>query len=150
MTLLEDKNRKYRRWRLSPSEKIQLANNGLQWVLSSNVSAIGIDGEDLIVRFHNGSMYRYYGAGNMFDAMMKSASKGHFVWAKLRKPKVPYKKIGMLPFREDEKVTDDDLFTLIDTRGEAVDQRLREMGMFIPTVTSDLGLIGLNDLLNTR
>ena len=56
MILLEDKNREYKRYRMNPSEKIQLANNGLQWVLSSNVSAIGVSGKDLVIWFHNGSM----------------------------------------------------------------------------------------------
>ena len=60
MKLLIDKNRDYRRYRPDPAEKIALANNGLQWVLSSNVSAIGTNGNDLIVRFHNGSLNIYY------------------------------------------------------------------------------------------
>ena len=34
----------------------------------------------------------------LFEDMLKSNSKGHFVWVKLRRPKVAYKKIGSLPF----------------------------------------------------
>ena len=63
MKLLQDKNRKYRRYGYGSGEKIKLANYGLQWVLSSNVSAIGVAGDDLIVRFHNGSLYQYDGKG---------------------------------------------------------------------------------------
>ena len=140
MIRLEDKGRKYKRFRPSPSEKIQLANSGLQWVLSSNVSAIGMDGEDLIVRFHNGSMYRYIGAGKLYDDMLKSNSKGHFVWVKLRRPKVPYEKIGALRFTGDQEVSDDDLFNLIDTDGLETMQKLKDFGLFIPELASDLGL----------
>ena len=147
MTRLEDKGRKYKRIRPSPTEKIQLANSGLQWVLSSNVSAVGEDGEDLIVRFHNGSMYRYFGAGKLFDAMLKSNSKGHFVWAKLRRPKVAYMKIGSLSFRGDEEVTDDDLFSLIDNEGLALMRRLEAFGLFIPNAVSNMDFISLKGLL---
>lgn len=132
MILLEDKNRKYRRYRPSPSEKIQLANSGLQWVLSSNVSALGVYDDDLVIRFHNGSLYRYPNQGKLFDAMMQSNSKGHFVWVKLRKPKVTYEKIGSLPFKEDSEVLDEDIFRLVDDEGKAFEKRLLDFGLFIP------------------
>ena len=92
MILLEDKNREYKRFRPNVSEKIQLANNGLQWVLSSNVSALGTNEDSLIIRFHNGSFYEYPNQAKLFEDMLKSNSKGHFVWVKLRRPKVAYKK----------------------------------------------------------
>ena len=139
MILLEDKHREYKRFRPNPSEKIQLANNGLQWVLSSNVSAIGVSGKDLVIRFNNGSMYQYTNKADLFDAMLNSNSKGHFVWAKLRKPRVPYKKIGSLPFKGDTQVTDEEIFSLVDTRGIEVMDRLQQMGMFIPDVTLSNG-----------
>ena len=72
MELLLDPHREYRRLRPDPAEKIQLANNGLQWVLSSNVSGIGTQDDSLIVRFHNGSMYEYPNQAKLFDQMMKS------------------------------------------------------------------------------
>lgn len=149
MTLLVDKNRPYRRWKYTPAEKIQLANNGLQWVLSSNVSAVGVDDNDLIIRFHNGSMYRYFGQGELFQPMMKSNSKGHYVWVKLRKPKARYQKIGSLPFTDDVEVSDDDIMSLIENEGRRVEERLRAFGMFIPNQSNPLDLIGLNALMNT-
>ena len=75
MIRLEDKGRKYKRFRPSAQEKIQLANNGLQWVLSSNVSAIGINDQDLIIRFHNGSIYKYPGRYYLYEEMLESNSK---------------------------------------------------------------------------
>jgi hypothetical protein len=133
----------YRRLRHSESEKIQLANNGLQWVNSSNVSAIGVNDNDLIIRFHNGSLYKYPNQGALYDDMLKSNSKGHFVWAKLRWKNVAYMKIGALPFKDDKQVTDDDIFNLIDLDGLAVFERLKAMGLFIPTLPNGLDLFGL-------
>lgn len=147
MELLVDKNREYRRFRPTPAEKIKLANNGLQWVLSSNVSAVGTIGNDLVVRFHNGSLYQYMKQAKLFDKMLASNSKGHFVWAKLRKPKVPFNKIGSLPIEGDVDVTDDELLKLVDDRGKATEQKLRDMGMFIPDTQIGLNLIGLQALL---
>jgi hypothetical protein len=147
MKLLEDKNRKYRRYRQTPSEKIQLANNGLQWVLSSNVSAIGVQDNSLIIRFHNGSIYEYPNQAKLFDAMLQSNSKGHFVWVKLRRPKVAYKKIGSLPFKDDDQVTDDEFFKLIDNEGLDFVRKLTAMGLFIPEQANTLNLIGIDALL---
>lgn len=148
MKLLQDKNRKYRRYGYGSGEKIKLANYGLQWVLSSNVSAIGVAGDDLIVRFHNGSLYQYDGKGDEYQKMLSSNSKGHWVWAKLRKPKVPYKKIGSLPLADDELATDEEVFRLVDDAGIALEQRLRAMGVFIADFNNmNLGLTSLMDLL---
>lgn len=140
MILLEDKNREYKRYRPSPYEKLTLANNGLQWVLSSNVSAVGVIENDLIVRFHNGSMYRYLGKAELYDSMLNSNSKGHFVWERLRKPKVPYEKIGSLPLPNDKKLTDEQVMGLIETQGLATEARLIAMGLFIPQETLNIGL----------
>ena len=137
MKLLIDKNRDYRRYRPDPAEKIALANNGLQWVLSSNVSAIGTNGNDLIVRFHNGSLYSYPGQAKLYKSMLASNSKGHFVWVKLRYPKLAYNKIGSLPMKNDIETTDEDIFNLVDLAGLAVFDRLRELGMFIPNITNN-------------
>ena len=147
MELLEDKNREYKRFRPSPAEKIKLRNAGLQWTLSSNVSAVGTVGDDLIIRFINGSLYQYPNQGKLFDKMMASNSKGHFVWVKLRKPKVAYMKIGALPLDSDAQVSDDELMKLVDDRGKATDIKLRELGIFIPDFTDTLNLVGLNVLL---
>lgn len=48
-------------------------------MLSSNVSAVGTDGDDLIVRFVNGSLYQYSKVADLYRPMLESNSKGHFV-----------------------------------------------------------------------
>ena len=131
MQLLVDLNREYRRYRPNVSEKVQLANTGLQWVLSSNVSAVGVDGQDLIVRFHNGSLYAYDKQAYHFDKMLQSNSKGHYVWVHLRRKGVPYRKIGALPFKSDDQVTDEEIFELVKNDGMAFENRLERMGLAV-------------------
>jgi len=136
--LLKDKGRTYRRLRPNPSEKIQLTDAGLQWVLSSNVSAIGVTGDDLIIRFHNGSLYRYPNQAELYRPMLKSNSKGHFVWVRLRRPKVAYYKIGSLPLDSDRPVDDELLFSMLDTQGMELEARLKQLGVFMPSLNKEL------------
>lgn len=138
MELLVDKNREYRRYAYNESEKIQLANAGLQWVLSSNVSAVGVVDDDLIIRFHNGSMYQYYGQGDKYRSILTSNSKGHWVWVNLRRKAVRYQKIGSLPFKADNQVTDDEIFQLVDLEALAVAQKLAQLGVYVAPIQNDL------------
>lgn len=112
MVLLEDKGRDYRRYRHSSDETAYLATRGLQHVLSSNVSAVGVVGDDLIIRFHNGSLYRYENMASSYESIMRSNSKGRWVWRHLRRAGVPYRKIGTMPLTDDIKVSDDELMAL--------------------------------------
>lgn len=116
MTKLEDSHRPYQRYRHSPQEKLYLEENGLQHVLSSNVSSVGVSNNDLVIRFHNGSLYIYYGMGDRFDKIMASNSKGHWVWQYLRRPKVAYAKIGTLPLPDDIGISDEDIFKDLEDR----------------------------------
>ena len=156
MELLIDKNREYRRFRPNIREKLKLAQAGLQWTLSSNVSAVGKSDGALIIRFHNGSLYKYPEQAKLFDPMLASNSKGHFVWVKLRRTNVPYEKIGSLPLADDLEVTDDDIMSLVEDEGKDVEKRLRTLGIFIPAFEQALGLsttlngLGLIDLFKLR
>ena len=116
MELLQDLNRDYRRFRHTPRERSFLGLNGLQPVLSSNVSAVGVKGEDLIIRFHNGSVYSYRNRGNDYDKILQSNSKGKWVWRFLRRTNAFYEKLGMIPLPDDIGVTDKDIFQEIDNR----------------------------------
>ena len=122
MIRLEDKGRRYKRYRPSSNEKTQLAEKGLQWVLSSNVSAVGTDGDDLIVRFINGSLYRYSKVADLYRPMLQSNSKGHFVWVRLRRKNIPYKKIGSIRFKTDKPIDDTELFENIRREGIRVEE----------------------------
>ena len=116
MTRLEDPQRKYRRFRHTIKEKAFLQLNGLQHVLSSNVSAVGTKNGALIVRFHNGSVYEYPGRENDLDNILTSNSKGKWVWRFLRRTRTPYKKLGSIPLPDDIGVTDEEIFQEIDNR----------------------------------
>ncbi len=116
MRRLDEPRRDYQRFRHTPSEKLHLANNGLQHVLSSNVSAFGVDGNDLIVRFHNGSLYQYEGVADLYEKALQSNSKGKWVWRNLRRKPIIYRKIGSLPLPDDIGLTDEDIFKQFDDR----------------------------------
>ena len=103
--------RQYQRIQPSAKSRQALRERGMSWVLSSNVSAIGRSGDDLYVRFHNGSIYVYFNKGDLFQDMYKANSKGRFVWRKLRRPNVPYKKVGSMPLDEDLDVSDEEIMT---------------------------------------
>lgn len=110
--LLEDKNRDYQRLRHTPEEKAQLSRAGFQHVLSSNVSAIAQDGDDLVIRFHGGATYKYSKKADLYSKMLQSNSKGRFVWQQLIRKNVPYKKVGSVSFKDDDQFTDRDLMLI--------------------------------------
>ena len=116
MELLQDKNRDYQRYRHNARERSFLGLQGLQPVLSSNVSSVGVRGDSLIIRFHNGSMYEYPNQSTKYDDILRSNSKGKWVWRFLRRARVPYQKIGVLPLPDDIGVTDEEIFQEIDNR----------------------------------
>lgn len=112
MRLLQDKGRDYRRWRHTPEEAVYLGLHGLQQVLSSNVSSVGTSGADLIIRFHNGSLYEYKNQAKRYRDIMGSNSKGKWVWQHLRRARVPYRKIGALPLPDDVDMPDSEIIEL--------------------------------------
>lgn len=112
--LLIDKNREYQRNRHSSDEKQYLASQGLQHVESSNVSSVGSKDGDLIIRFLNGSLYRYMNYGDRLEDILNANSKGKWVWRYLRRANVPYQKIGVISFPSDLQVDDVDIFKEID------------------------------------
>lgn len=109
MAHVVQENRQYRRILPSRESIDQLEQKGFEWVFSSNVSAIAKRGKDLIIRFHNGSIYRYSDQAKNYERMMAASSKGKWVWRHLIRPGVPYSKIGALPLAEDTTETDDEI-----------------------------------------
>jgi len=100
-------NRQYKRIINSDTSIKKLNELGYEWIFSSNVSAAAVRGKDLIIRFHNSSVYRYANQGKNYERLMAAASKGKWVWRFLRRPNVPYQKIGSLPLPEDVDVDDE-------------------------------------------
>lgn len=93
---LTDKGRDYQRIRQSAQDVLFLETIGFTEVMSSNVSAISTDGNDLLIRFHNESIYRYRNKANLYEPMLRSNSKGKYVWKELRYKSVPYRLEGKL------------------------------------------------------
>lgn len=116
MIKLSEKARGYERYRHTAKEKVFLQLNGLQHVLSSNVSSVGTKENALIIRFHNGSVYEYPGRAADLENILKSNSKGKWVWRNLRRRNAPYRKVGKIPLPDDIGVTDEEIFQEIDNR----------------------------------
>ena len=102
--------RPYNRVIQSIGNRTKLAQLGYTWGVSSNVSAVAKFGNDLYIRFLNGSLYKYPTKGDLFENVLAASSKGKWVWRFLRRPKVTYEKVGTLPLENDLDVTDEQLF----------------------------------------
>lgn len=115
--LLYDKNRDYQRIRPTVEQKEYLQLKGLQWVASSFISGVGTSemqglvGDDLYIRFWNGSYYMYPGLGFHFDKMTRANSKGKYFWRYIRRTKGV--KLESIPFDVDVMLDDDKLFEAI-------------------------------------
>ncbi len=121
---LFDGARDYRRIRQTAAQKNFLAHNGLQFVNSSAISAVGVNEDDLIIRFHNGSMYSYSGASYLFDEQVGANSRGRFFNRRVR-GKFRFKKIASLPLpkalqtaetMEAELLSDEQIFKTLETQ----------------------------------
>lgn len=106
----------YRRIRQSPKQKSFLGGLGYTSVESSFISAVMVQEENLIIRFHNGSLYEYYGFADEFERILLANSKGQYFNRNIR-PTELYARIGSLPFPEKYEIdipqknwTDEELF----------------------------------------
>lgn len=59
-------------------------------VVSSNVSSVGRDGDDLLVKFRSGTTYRYKGAGSHLQRMLQANSVGRYLNEHIKKEQYPY------------------------------------------------------------
>lgn len=98
-----------RRIRQTAPQKQKLAEWGFKWVNSSFISGIAEQDDDLLIRFHNGSYYRYIGFGSHLDKMFQAPSKGRYFWRNIRGTR-NYVREGELPFPNDLQIEDTDLF----------------------------------------
>ena len=53
-------------------------------VESSNLSAVAVDGGDLLVKFRSGARYRYPGAAGLAPDLLAAESAGRFFHARVR------------------------------------------------------------------
>lgn len=103
----------YRRRRHTPEQMYYLSQQGYQHVLSSFISAIATKDNDLFVRFHNGSVYRYSNFSWAYDEILQANSKGQYFNRRIR-PTKNYEKIDSLPFPTDYKLEDQEMFAALD------------------------------------
>lgn len=87
----------YRRIRQTTRQSVWLGEKGYTTIVSSFISAASVKDDDLYIRFHNGSLYVYYGFAKEFDNLMKANSKGQYFHRRIR-PTMNYKKLGDMPF----------------------------------------------------
>lgn len=109
MAHVVQETRQYQRILLSDDSEAKLEAQGFEPLFSSNVSAAAQRGKDLIIRFHNGSIYSYPEQGKNYLQLIAASSHGKWVWRFLRRPQVPYAKIGSLPLPEDTLESDEEI-----------------------------------------
>jgi hypothetical protein len=125
--LREDKGRDYQRYEHTESERARLDQSGYTPVLSSNVSAIGEYNGDLYIRFHGGNSYVYPNSGDLYRPMLQSSSKGRFVWNRLRRANVPYRRIANVRLPKDVPSKDMNLpEATIEVTSDILQQLVRE------------------------
>ena len=112
-----NEDRKYTRLAHTSDESLYLSRRGLRAVISSNVSAVGYDGDTLIVRFHGGATYGYPNQADRYDDLVSAPSKGKWVWRELRRKGVPYYRQGNINIADDVEdrdmmrpIQDEDMF----------------------------------------
>ena len=54
-------------------------------VQSSNLAAVAVDGDDLLIRFRSGARYRYPGAVHLAPELLAAESAGKFFHARVRR-----------------------------------------------------------------
>jgi len=110
---------KFKRILTPVSDQKTLRKKGWTPFFSSNVS----EGDDLFIRFHNGSIYKYSGMGDRFEDLLFSSSKGKWVWANIRRTSQSFAKVGSLPLTGDRDLTDKEIFAEIKKRPPMKDSK---------------------------
>ncbi len=138
--------RQHQRIMPSPKSRKTLREGGYTWVLSSNVSAVAVRGDDLFIRFHNGSLYQYPRQGDRFNDMIESSSKGRWVWNNLRRPNVTYRKVGTLPLPEDTIEPDEEvMMPRVATQDPKIVETLATAGLTIKVMSERPSIPLLSD-----
>lgn len=69
---------------VSDEEAFGLIETGWNPLTSSNIKAVRMDGEDLLIRFHSGDDYRYPGRAELFYPFNEALSPGRLLWRTIR------------------------------------------------------------------
>ena len=149
-TVIQEK-RKYKRLMPTVRETAILSREGFTPLASSNVSAASERNGDLFIRFWNGSLYRYPNQGKNFERLVGAASHGKWVWRFLRRPEVPYERVGSLPLDRDLDITDEELFEdMTRIKVEDVSQvTMRELDLFNQKAVGLINLVSASEINTT-
>ena len=124
-------------------------------VVSSNVSAVAIRGDALVIRFHGGATYEYPGMRDRYTDIMSAPSKGKWVWREIRRKNVPYNRVGDIVIEDDvddrdlmreDAVEPDDTLMLVSTMMST--QTLYELGIIASLALAET--INANEAENSR
>jgi hypothetical protein len=74
----------YEKIELSEEEQIELMMNDWSPLQSSNIAAVKIDGNDLLILFHSGDTYRYPDKANMYFPFNEALSPGRLLHRTIR------------------------------------------------------------------
>jgi hypothetical protein len=69
---------------LNDEEEFELIEQGWNPLRSSNIQAVRMDGDDLLIRFHSGADYRYAGRAELFYPFNEALSPGRLLWRTIR------------------------------------------------------------------
>ena len=131
-----NEKRRYTRLAHTLDESRMLNDIGFKAVVSSNVSAVAIRGDALVIRFHGGATYEYPGLRDRYTDIMSAPSKGKWVWRELRRKNVAYNRVGDIVIEDDvedrdlmreDAVEPDDTLLLVSTMMST--QTLYELGI---------------------
>ena len=74
----------YEKVQLSEEQEIELLQADWSPLQSSNLAAVKIDGADLLILFHSGSIYRYPNKAEMYYPFNEALSPGRLLWRTIR------------------------------------------------------------------
>lgn len=74
----------YEKVQLTEEQEIELLQADWSPLQSSNLAAVKIDGADLLILFHSGSIYRYPNKAEMYYPFNEALSPGRLLWRTIR------------------------------------------------------------------
>ena len=74
----------YEKVQLTEQQEIELLQADWSPLQSSNLAAVKIDGADLLILFHSGSIYRYPNKAEMYYPFNEALSPGRLLWRTIR------------------------------------------------------------------
>jgi hypothetical protein len=74
----------FQKVQLTEEQETKLLVEGWAPLISSNLQAVRIDGDDLLIKFHSDAVYRYPEQSNMYFPFNEALSPGRLLWRTIR------------------------------------------------------------------